>query len=697
MLKFKSPLVLPTALVAAVASGLTLILSNLSFFSFIELKGLDLLFTLRGPLSPPSQIIIVAIDEPSMAEIERQWPWPRSLHAQLIRQLNKAGAKVIGFDILFAESSEPTEDQALAQALQETGNVVLGSEFAVVNDPAFRHTIQIDPIPAFRDAATVGNPLVSIDADGIVRRAWLSSLDRPSFALQIVNRYQRNPPSGIITIKLNELNQKGLSNDVLINYRGPPRTVKTVSYYQALDYEHMLPPGIFGGKIVLVGRSLEAMPEPQRLSSDTFLTPFSWIAESPTSGVEIQATIVSNLLEGNFVTTLSKPAQHISLILLASAASFLFVRLKPIIALTATAILVGLLLLTGFIIFTKANFWLPIVSGIVALMLVYGGHLLSRVLMVERERRFMLEELNRNLEAQIAKRTRDLATANQELYQRHQQLEVTYQDLAHTQEQLIQSAKMASLGLLVAGVAHELNNPISFVCSNLEFIEEYTERFASIIEAYESTDLPETPSRRRGDLRSKTAKFSTTLNTLRELIASCKEGTDRVKKIVVDLRAFSRTDDIGLVWADLNEGIESTLTLLTKEYKDRITIHRDYGNLPKIECHPGQINQVIMNLLQNAVQAITNKGDVWIKTELNGAQAKIVIRDNGAGITEEHLAKIFDPFFTTKPVGTGTGLGLSIAYGIIEKHEGKISVTSTVNEGTEFIVELPVCKTQKTT
>ena len=453
------------------------------------------------------------------------------------------------------------------------------------------------------------------------------------------------------------------------------------------------------------------MPEPRRLPGDTFLTPFSWIAESPTAGVEIQATIVSNLLERYFVTELSEPTKFVFLLVLVSVASLIITMLKPITALAATVILAGLFLTAAGLVFIEAIIWLPVFSGLMALGLVYVGHLLARDLISEREHRRTLEEINRNLENKVAERTQALSVANQELNQRHQQLEATthelsaanqelsqrhheleaaYRNLTHAQEQLIQSEKMASLGLLVAGVAHELNNPISYVHSNLEFVEEYTERLAGIIEAYKGANNPEDQGRRRGDEQKKTAKFEATLTTLKELITSCKEGAERVKKIVMDLRTFSRTDDIGLVPTDLHEGIESTLNLLAKQYKERIAVHRDYGTLPKVECYPGQINQVLMNLLQNAAQAIPGKGDVWIKTKSEGGWAIIVIRDNGIGIAEQNLAKIFDPFFTTKPVGMGTGLGLSITYGIIEKHEGRIRVTSKVNEGTEFTVELPV-------
>src|ERR671922_817067 len=168
---------LKALLIAAPAFVGMLVLTNLPPLSFLELKGLDLLFLLRGPLPPPSEIVVVAIDEPSFAEISKQWPWPRSVHARLIEQLKKAGARVIGFDVLFAERSQPPEDMALEQAIREAGNVVLVSERAVIDDPLFRHTIRVDPIEPFKEAAAVGLTTLPIDPDGTVRRASLLSPD----------------------------------------------------------------------------------------------------------------------------------------------------------------------------------------------------------------------------------------------------------------------------------------------------------------------------------------------------------------------------------------------------------------------------------------------------------------------------------------------------------------------------------------
>ena len=680
-------------LIAGVAFVAMLVLTNLPVLSFLELKGLDLLFLLRGGLPAPREIVVVAIDEPSFAEISTQWPWARSLHGRLIDRLKKAGARVIGFDILFAEPSESAEDRVFERSMREAGNIVLVSDRSVIDDPLFRHTMRVDPIEPFVQAAAVGMTALRIDPDGAVRRARLVSPDTPSFAFQVVRLYlsdrtaqKKNPQLGFGKI----MTQIDPSKDVLISHLGPPRTVKTVSYYQALEYDRMLPPGVFTDKIVLVGRSLAAVPEPQRSAPDSFLTPFSSIAMGPTPGVEIHATIISNLLEGRFVAELNPVVRVGLLLLLALGASLVLLKLRPLGGFGATIALSGLFLFLAYVLFVRADLWIPIFAGTLQLGLVYGASLAVQAISAERERRLMLEELNRELEEKVEERTADLHAANQELKGRHRELEEAYQELATAQEQLIQSEKMASLGLLVAGVAHELNNPIGFIHSNMDFIGEYVEHLKGIVEEYEAIDLPEGATRQQVDRLKKRARLEFTMQTLDELIASCKTGTERVKKIVMDLRTFSRTDDVGPVKVDLHEGIEATLDLLTKDYKDRITIHREYGDLPKVECFPGQVNQVFMNLLLNAGQAIVGRGDVWIKTSSDLENATITIKDNGCGIANKDLPKIFDPFFTTKEVGEGTGLGLSITYGIVKKHGGTIHVASEVGKGTEFIVELPV-------
>ena len=671
-------------LIAILATGLTLVFTQLPFFSSLELKGLDLLFVLRGAQPAPSQIVIVAIDELSMAEIKRQWPWPRGLHAHLIRQLHQAKAKVIGLDVLFAEPSDVDEDAELEQAMREAGNVVLASALNVVTDPLFRLTSRTEPLPALARVARVGNPIITLEADGVVRRSRLLSDDWATFALQVAGAYLAATGRELLT-------HHDFYRETVIDYRGPARTIQTVSYYQALDYERLLPPGIFENKIVLVGRSLETMPEAQRLAGDTFFTPFSWMSGSTTAGVEIQANLISNLLEGSFVREITRPAQMLLLLAITWATSFVLVAFRPLWGLSIMMLLMGVLFLAATLLFNFFSLWIPFVGGVIAIGLVYGGHLLGYSLRMERERRRELEEANRHLEARITERTQTLVNVNQELENRNRQLETAYKNLAQTQEQLIHSEKMASLGLLVAGIAHELNNPISYVHSNLEFIEEYTDRLLKLIFAYSQSAPMNAGPHGEVDPLKETSKFDALEKTLKELIVSCKAGAERVKQIVLDLRTFSRTDDPGLAVADLHNGIESSLSLLTREYKNRIRIERQYDEqLPLVECHAGQINQVFMNLLLNAAQSIPEKGQVWIKTESLGERVRIVIKDNGAGIGESDLDRIFDPFFTTKSIGQGTGLGLSISYGIIEKHGGKITVKSKLGEGSEFTVELPV-------
>ena len=658
-----------------------LLFTNLPLFSLLELKGLDLLFLLRGSLPSPPEIVVVAIDEPSFAEISKQWPWPRSLHARLIDQLKKAGARVIGFDILFAEPSQPEEDRALARAIREAGNVVLARERSVTADPLFRQTIQVDPIEPFKATASVGVATIPIDPDGTVRRPLPISSDLPSFSSQIVRLYLGQERHRIRTDP---------SQAILINHFGPPRTIKTISYYQALEADRMLPLGTFTDKIVLIGRALQAAPEPQRTSPDVFPTPFTFDAGGPTAGVEIHATIVANLLAGQMVNEPSSGVRYSLLFLLALIGSLTTLRLKPLWALGAILGLSALFLVIAYVLFAKGRLWLPIFSGTVQFGLVYGGYLIAQVFSAQRERRLALEAMNRDLEQKVKERTVQLASANEDLVKEQRELERTLQELVQTQNELVQSEKMASLGFLVAGVAHELNNPISFVHSNMDFIGEYVLKLKGVLEAYEAVELPDGPAHQQLAELTKGARLDRTLQTLDELISSCKRGTERVKRIIMDLGTFARADDVTPVPVDLHEGIETTLNLIAKEYRDRITVHREYGRLPQVECHSGQINQVFMNLLLNAAQAIHETGEVWIRTASQGDKVIIVIKDNGCGIPEANLPKIFDPFFTTKKVGEGMGLGLSISYGIIQKHGGNLRVASYDRQGTEFTIELPV-------
>jgi len=249
---------------------------------------------------------------------------------------------------------------------------------------------------------------------------------------------------------------------------------------------------------------------------------------------------------------------------------------------------------------------------------------------------------------------------------------------------------MASLGQLAAGVAHELNNPAGFINGNMEFLRECVVRLDSVWALYDKESLPTDLAARISAIK-KEVGYQSTLKDLHSIIADCQEGAQRIGEVVQNLRVFSRLDEADFKRVDIHEGIESTLRLLTRYYSTgHITLLRDYGNLPPVDCFAGQLNQVWMNLLVNAAQAIGDRGEVCIVTRFDRHAARVTISDTGRGIAKEDLGKIFDPFFTTKPVGEGTGLGLSITYSIIERHGGSISVESSKDAGTAFTVTIPI-------
>lgn len=263
--------------------------------------------------------------------------------------------------------------------------------------------------------------------------------------------------------------------------------------------------------------------------------------------------------------------------------------------------------------------------------------------------------------------------------------------------QLLQAEKMASIGQLAAGVAHEINNPTGFVNSNLRTLQEYQEEMRNLIALYKK--LLERTKKNcpdLGDIISEVEAYEKKIDIDylmedgAELIGDCQEGTDRIKKIVMDLKDFAHPGEDNLVEADVNAGIESTLNVVWNELKYKTEVEKEYGDIPLIPCYPQQLNQVFMNLLVNAAQAIEEKGVIRIRTRVVDDQLEVVISDTGSGIPQENLAKIFDPFFTTKEVGKGTGLGLNVAYNIVKKHRGDIQVESEVNAGTTFTIRLPL-------
>ncbi len=281
-----------------------------------------------------------------------------------------------------------------------------------------------------------------------------------------------------------------------------------------------------------------------------------------------------------------------------------------------------------------------------------------------------------------------------EIQRRNIELSELNVKLSQTQEQLLQSEKMASIGQLAAGVAHEINNPIGFIFSNFNTLEGYMKKVFKMLSAYADAQQfiasPDVVAQL--DRMGKEVELEYLIEDSRHLMAETMEGLTRVKKIVQDLKDFSRIDhQTEWAWADLHRGIDSTLNILANEIRYKADVIKSYGDIPEVECLSSQINQVIMNLLLNAVHSIgPERGTITVSTGRDGEQVWIEVSDTGNGIPKEILPRIFDPFFTTKPVGKGTGLGLSLSYGIVKRHSGRIDVSSQAGKGSTFRVSLPI-------
>ncbi len=308
-------------------------------------------------------------------------------------------------------------------------------------------------------------------------------------------------------------------------------------------------------------------------------------------------------------------------------------------------------------------------------------------------------------EALLKASIRELQESRQVLKNREKELEAALLNVQSIQGQLMMAEKMSSLGVLVAGVAHEINNPVSFISGNLDYVERYTQSLLHLLELYERHNPNHHPEIQNW---CEDIDLNFVVEDFPRLIRSMKMGSDRIKEIVLSLRTFSRHDEADFKTVDIHDGIESTLVILghrlkAEGHRPAIDVIRKYGEIPPIECYAGQLNQVLMNIIGNAIDALDEAREqssgtcdrtITIQTRLVTSCLTISIADSGNGIPDAVRSHIFDPFFTTKPVGKGTGMGLSISYQIItEKHHGRLDCVSEVGKGSEFVLTIPVRQT----
>jgi CHASE2 domain-containing sensor protein len=695
----------------------------------MEWATLDQFFRLRPAEAVEEKIVIVTVDEPDIKYVA-QWPMTDRVMAQLLKNIKAQKPREIGLDIYRDLVVEPGH-QELVEVFKSTPEII-GIEKVAGNS--------VNPPPALEESGQVAAADLVLDADGKVRRALvlignsegksrqglgvnlaLMYLEAEGMELRVIDSEKKIYGLGqAVFVPLTGKEVGYVTADtggyqILLNFRGGIDRFTTISMTDVL--ENRIPPDLMRDRIVFIGAITPSL-------QDVFQTPYSSnmiSAGEPTPGVVIHANLTSQILNAalhNRPMMQAWPKKNAAgLILFCSLASgvicclllpkktvkklvffqitlgSLFVEILLLLSISYLAFLSGLLIPA----------FSPILAAIASTILTANYHNQWQLKAINEQLEQANQQLNeysKNLEMKVEERTNDLL-------QRTKQLSVTIQELKSTQTQLIQAEKMSALGQLVAGIAHEINNPTNFIYGNLSHAEDYFNDLLELIQLYQ--DYYPTPGEEienfieQIELEYLSEDFSKVLHSM-------KIGASRIREIVKSLRTFSRLDEAEIKDVDIHEGIDSTLMILDnrlQQKRDRpeIKVIKEYGKLPPINCYAGQLNQVFMNLLTNAIDAIESqpiKTDLnshsyshsWIKivTKMkNAAEIEIAITDNGPGIPDQVKHRLFDPFFTTKPVGKGTGLGLSISYSIIvEKHRGQLEVNSTPGNGTEFRISIPV-------
>ncbi len=716
-------LIAPSVAVVVIAGSVS------GLLQLMEWATLDQFFRLRPPEPIEPRIVIVTIDEPDIKYVA-QWPMPDMAMARLLKNISAQKPRAIGLDIYRDLVVEPGH-QELVSVFKSTPNVI-GVE-KVAGSP-------VDPPPTLEESGQVAAADLMLDADGKVRRGLilvnnsegksrqslgvklaLMYLEAEGISLRVIDEEKKIYGLGeAVFVPLTGKEVGYMTKDtggyqILLNFRGGIDRFTTISMTDVL--ENRIPPDLMRDRVVFIGSIAPSL-------QDIFQTPYSNTiisAGAATPGVVIHANLTSQILnaalEGRpMMRAWSKKYAGIWIIFCSFISANYCVLLFPknevnkmaFFQVTIGSILLEIigLLLISYLAFLSG--WLippfsPILAAIASTILTVNHHNQWQLKVVNQKLEIANQQLNeysKTLEIKVAERTKDLL-------HRTKQLSTTLKKLKSAQTQLIQAEKMSALGQLVAGIAHEINNPTNFIYGNISHAEDYFSDLLELIDLYQKS-YPNPGEEIEKFIEQIELDYLS--EDLSKVLHSMKTGASRIREIVKSLRTFSRLDEAEIKEVDIHEGIDSTLMILEHRLQQRgdnaaITVIKEYGQLPAIVCYAGQLNQVFMNLLINAIDAIEGQPNQpnpnqngstnsWIKivTRVKSAeQIEILIADNGPGIPDEVKSRLFDPFFTTKPVGKGTGLGLSISYSIIvEKHGGKLDVSSTPGKGTEFRIVIPV-------
>ncbi len=708
--------------VAPSVAAFVIVGSLTGFFQLLEWAALDQFFRLRPPEPVDDRIAIVTIEESDITRVG-QWPLPDRAIAQLLKKIKAQQPRAIGLDNYRDLPVEPGHRE-LVEVFESTPNLI-GIEKVGGN--------KIAPPPALNKLGQVAASDLVVDADGKVRRALiligtpeghfreglgtkvaLMYLAAENLSLQTLDEKKKIYRLGRAVFVPLTGNEAGyIASDtggyqILLNFRGGMDRFPTVSMTDVL--ENRIPPDFMRDRVVLIGTTAESL-------KDIFPTPYTntlFVTGKLTPGVAIHANVTSQILsaakEGRLMLRAWTKTEGALWILAWSFAgaiacrqslqSQLFKKSIYFAGTISTILGGGCLLLVGSYIAFLAGWIIPVFSPLLALTV-------SAVLVANYQNQWQLKIANDRLEKANYKLEEYSHTLETKVDERTRELKNAIDHLKATQSQLIHSEKMAALGQMVAGIAHEINNPTNFIFGNINYAEQYASDLLDLVNLYQS-QTPASPAIQElledVDLGFLQEDFPKVLNSI-------KTGATRIREIVKSLRIFSRLDEADLKDADIHEGIESALMLLENRLKSSrpdfpsIQVIKEYGNLPYVTCYAGQLNQVFMNLLINAIDALEerqkqlspeevnkNPGAIKITTALKeNSQVVISISDNGLGIPEAIQQRVFDPFFTTKPVGKGTGLGLSVSHSIVvEKHGGQLRLHSKPGEGTEFQIEIPL-------